>query len=588
MRIARFCRMGFATALTLALMLGGLVRPVAADPAPESAVYGVIELARRAPSCTIARSDLQGAMLRHDRAGVDAAIAFLRDRGLAGVDATGGQVTLAAGLCGTAAPMAAVEALLRLGSCALTPRSLRAGLREMDLSGVAAISAMAGLAEAGKVAVRGEDAFVHLVAGACADSVQSLLDHEAEALWQATAGGCRFDLDQLRDHYAARGMADLYLDAILAAAVTRGPDAAGNLRAVQPGAQLLVVGSAQCLGQGVVPMAWPNAAQSPRKALVGALRGLGCTVPLEEAGLRKLAQAAGLADVGELVEAALIAAAAGDLQAGPVTAGLTLSPAACAQVVEGAAEAKPAAADRDTALAVFRAATGCGVEPDALSAALGGEADRVVGAMFAAGEIALDRGLLVLSPQLCAPLADAARGREDAIDAFAAKACSMTPVEAETVLAPEGRAALEAMVASGEVRLVFGLLAMEAAVCRGEVAGPVEEAPVAAPVPPAAATADSATPAAFSALTEAEVDEIFATVVAAQGCEMDFSDGEALVRRLVEGVLEQVGQGGTQDEALLKTADLVVSAALERVTGRLERVGNSSKFRLQDCMAVPG
>jgi hypothetical protein len=379
-----------------------------------------------------------------------------------------------------------------------------------------------------------------------------------------------------------------------------------------------------------------------------------------------------------------------------------LTPGDVAAACEGAAP--PALADvagtagREAVLAAFRQAEGCAVTVAALEDALGAEEDVAVGAMIAAGEVALEGGRLVLTPALCKPAPDLARGRQEVVDAFASKACSMTPAEAEVSLATDGAAALEAMLAGGEVQLVFGRLVMEVAVCTGapEDAAVWKEgtaadvpAPLPAAVPGAAAatapevaeglrratdletaeavlaalaaigcsanlteTADlqavfypafaramgvpddliqheavrmaviaAATRGADSLLrqklvvysdvsgwfglasckdqrpdptldqaksflkgmSEGRGDTFFEGVVQVLGCEMDFSDPEALVKVLVDAYAEALGQKGSTDAELLALIDAQVGAALERASGALERVGVSSRFRMKDC-----
>ncbi len=99
---------------------------------------------------------------------------------------------------------------------------------------------------------------------------------------------------------------------------------------------------------------------------------------------------------------------------------------------------------------------------------------------MASGDVTLVGGKLVLSEALCAaapaadPAADPAKGRAEAIAAFAAAGCSLAAEEAEAALGPDAQAALEAMLAAGEVKLVFGRLAMEQAVC-AETPAPAEK-----------------------------------------------------------------------------------------------------------------
>ncbi|MGA0539272.1 hypothetical protein [Neotabrizicola sp. VNH66] len=703
-----------ALILMLCLWLPGQAVQARETAVADEVVLGLVQVLLESPDCKADRGRIGQALKRYPEEAVEAAIAFLRNRDIGA--GRNGSIALTKGLCPAREPELAltVLTLVQLHSCAVTPARLWPWLREAGIAPAEAALALAQLAGSGEISVRGADQFIATGGAnpaACSDEVAEAVAAEVSVLKSVTQEHCLYTLDTVERHLARRAAGSVYADAVLAALREEG--GANHGYEVNLAEQLVMVGSEICRAAGAEVSPW-GAEGSPRARLVGALRGAGCAMPGTAAARGEMAEAAGLGHEVDLVEALLMAGAAGDLDAAAGEGELRLTAAACGTPAAEAA----AGGGREAALALFREAEGCALDTAALEAGLGGTAEAVMGAMIAAGEVSLSGGRLVLEDGLCrpAPEPDPVRAREEAIDAFAAKACSMTPGEAETVLGPAGRAALDGMIATGEVKLVFGRLAMEVAVCQGLVEAPpaaepvpadipeVEaaaeaevaaeaEAPAAAPAPPAAvqaltpeaaagrlaALSETAAAAALVAALEAngcavdlddkssfqarilpafaeaagipgalvldpqvraaleaavrlaaaevertgevfyssatgwyglasckdrradisvgeakvflegmddaEADNYFALIVEAQGCILDFTDGDALSARLIDGYLGAMGHAGTGDKALRDLAERLVAEALERAASGLERVGNSSRFRLKGCTA---
>ena len=712
----RFGAMVLAVAIGWGAAGAQVISGDAKEPVSRDAFTSVIEILMKRPGCVAPLDDIvaAGAKRKLDRPTIEGGIQFMQRRMLISKTSEGYALMSEACPESTADAKARTLGMLRLTSCTASPAVLTEWLREYGLKGRDVLPALQALAAEGLIRVAGDDQYVATTGEGvltCAKVVSSFVATEADVLRQAMQGGCAFSLESVVGHLAKRGLEAHYVDAVISALVDLPPDAGGKDYVLDLPTQSIRVSSAECNATYAVPTAWPEG-RSPADRLVVALQANGCRLGADSADLQNAMEAQGISSREEAQGALMIAAARGDLVVDAAAGTIGLAEALCTAAAATAPEeaAAPAGGGDATqaALDYFRGLDGCASDPAALSQALGAEGEAAVGALMAAGDVTLVGGKLVLSEALCAaaPAADPVKGRAEAIAAFAAAGCSLAADEAEAALGPDAQAALEAMLAAGEVKLVFGRLAMEQAVCT-ETPAPAEkkaslgssggaepkvaEAAPAAPAAPALATdpaevkrilagtpmdeqvraitaaltaagcgfimtdatiydtvyaatfltelgidpsavsapetrdivveavraagreaqsrglifydgitkwggltscsKDRPVPTAaeatayLTALDDAGVDRVFALVVEDMGCQLDFADTDVLTRLLLETTLLLLRQEGSTDARLREAVDAFVAKGVERAAPNLERVGNSSKFRLKGCKA---